>query len=315
LYDLERRRADEDVKQPVLIAIATTLRDDGQFSRAATWLRRILDSHPFALDARDMLIDSLWKAEDWGGAAIFLSEQIDLHGEAPGLLYAYGKSLIEAGNVSEAVSILSKALKFLRNDDVLHKTTLDLRERALELGGTFTATPVGIEGPRPVLRDELEQALREFAIFVAADKRMGFWTRPELKDDYVWMPKPEQRGQDLLHTFLKARFQSRISLFEELDTGAGRLDLLLKLDGGLSIIIELKMCGFGYSSAYAASGEEQIRHYMQNRSSHLGYLIVFDARLESYSSQLIQGEAEGADTIYEIFVDMRPRVSSRRKAK
>jgi hypothetical protein len=34
--------------------------------------------------------------------------------------------------------------------------------------------------------------------------------------------------------------------------------------GGLSIVLELKMCGGGYSSGYAASGEAQLVHYMDN---------------------------------------------------
>lgn len=60
------------------------------------------------------------------------------------------------------------------------------------------------------------------------------------------------------------------------------MDILLKFDGGLSVILELKMCGFGCSSAYAASGENQICHYMEQRHSYLGFLIVFDARLNDY---------------------------------
>lgn len=315
LRHLELRSAHERAKQPVMTAIAVVLRNDGQFARAATWLRRILDFQPVALDARDMLIDSLWRAEDWGEAAIFLKAQIELHGEAPGLLYAYGRSLVEAGNVSAAIPVLSKALTQISDNDKLHDTVMAIRERALQLGGTVPSLPPASDSPRPILRDELEQALREFALFIAADKRMGFWTRPTPKDDYVWISKPEQRSQDLLHTFLKARFQTRISLFEELDTGAGRLDLLLKLDGGLSVIIELKMCGFGYSSTYAASGEKQIHHYMQNRSTHLGYLVVLDARLDNNSQPLIQHDSDGADTVCEVLVDVRPRVSTRKASK
>ena len=58
--------------------------------------------------------------------------------------------------------------------------------------------------------------------------------------------------------------------------------LYIRLIGGLSIVMELKMAGFRYSSPYAASGEDQIIHYMDNRQTHLGYLVVFDARLEMH---------------------------------
>jgi len=37
--------------------------------------------------------------------------------------------------------------------------------------------------------------------------------------------------------------------------------------------------GDRYASTYAAAGEDQIIHYMDNRDCHLGYLLVFDARL------------------------------------
>ncbi|MBM5575308.1 M48 family metallopeptidase [Deefgea sp. CFH1-16] len=307
----EHHKVTEQAKYPIQLAIATVLRKDGQFSRAASWLRRIFENNPLDIASRDMLVDCLWKAEDWSAATAFLKVELEKHGEKPGLLYAYGRSLVEAGNHSAAVSALTKALKLTGSNEELRSTIFDLRERALNSGGTIeTYASSEIVKPTPVLRNELEQALEEYAEFVAADKRMVFWTRPHDKKDYEWVTRPEKRAQDLLHTFLKARFHSKISVFEELATGAGRLDLLLKFEGGLTAIVELKMCGFGYSSAYAASGEDQIHHYMENRSCHLGYLVVHDSRLENFSLRLIES-SNSADTISEIFVDVRPRVSTR----
>jgi PD-(D/E)XK nuclease superfamily len=97
-----------------------------------------------------------------------------------------------------------------------------------------------------------------------------------------------------------------MNVFEELDTGAGRLDILVQFMGGLTVILELKMCGFGYSSNYAASGESQLLHYMENRGSKLGYLITFDARLKKYGEELLSGS--GPFTVFSKFVDMRPRI-------
>jgi hypothetical protein len=101
----------------------------------------------------------------------------------------------------------------------------------------------------------------------------------------------------------------RVNVFEELASGAGRLDVYVQLHGGLSFILELKMCGFGYSSAYAAAGEKQILHYMQNRQSHLGYLVIVDARLKQFGQALVN--STGGDTIISKFIDVRPRVSVR----
>lgn len=300
----------KQAKQAIMLAIASVLRNDGQHQRAADWYRKILKDDPFRLDARELLIDSLWRSEAWGDAAIFLKSQIDIHGDAPGLLYAYGRSLLEAGDISGCIPVLTRALKLITPADKAHAPILALRERALEMGGTVPVEPAAAT-PRPILRDEIEEGLRQFSAFISGEKRMRFWERPDPQADYKWTAQPERCGQDFLHTYIKAKFQDRVSVFEEIATGAGRLDMLLKVDGGLSVIIELKMCGFGYSSAYAASGEDQIRHYMEQRKVHVGYLLIFDARLNDFSGKLLAPRAGGQDTICEIFVDMRPRVTRR----
>jgi hypothetical protein len=53
---------------------------------------------------------------------------------------------------------------------------------------------------------------------------------------------------------------------------------------------------------------------MDNRSVHLGYLVVLDGRLKKYGEALLQDGAVGANTIVEVFVDVRPRVSERKKS-
>src|SRR5262249_1289640 len=117
---------------------------------------------------------------------------------------------------------------------------------------------------------------------------------------------------NFLHIYLKARFQDRVDVFEEVGAGAGRIDLFVRLIGGLSIVVELKMCGFRYSTPYAAAGEDQILHYMDNRKTHLGYLVVFDARLDKHGEKLLSGSA-GQHTVIELLVDVRPRVGRKKK--
>lgn len=313
LHKLTRIGATRVAIEPVYLAIAQVLSSDGQFTRAASWLRKLVEVSPLSLDARDHLIEALWKSEAWGSAAIYLGELIEKNGDAPGLLYAYGRSLLEAGDASGAVTALHRCMSLSTDQENVHQQARELRERALDLGGTISPQGKPSKKEGAVLREEIEQALSDFARFIASEKRMGFWKKQD-DGEYAWVHHPEQRAQDLLHTFLQARFQHRLSVFEEVDTGAGRLDLLLKVEGGLSVIIELKMCGFSYSSSYAAAGEGQIRHYMENRSARLGYLVVHDARLDKYGSSLIAGSDSGANSIFEVFVDVRPRVSERKKA-
>lgn len=305
---LERAKSSPEAKHPAMLAIVKILREEGRLDRAVLWLKRILLEQPLNLDARDTLLQVLWDSEAWGDAAIFTKEQIALHGELPGLLWVHGKSLLEAGEFNGALSAFMQALSKVEADNPMRADILECRERALTLGATLPIVAPRDQGVRPILKEELLEAFEQFSKFISADKRMTFWFRPDPKEDYKWVSHPEKRAQDLFHTFLKARFLDRISIFEELDTGAGRLDIYLKLDGGLAVIVELKMCGFGYSSTYAAAGEGQIQHYMANRSSSIGYLLVLDARLKDNGGRLMSDLSQAANTIYEIFVDMRPRV-------
>jgi tetratricopeptide (TPR) repeat protein len=299
-------RAPDGMMKPIQLAIGQLLARKGYPERAEKWLREILDADAFDGPAQQMLVDCLWKQEKWGDASIFLRKQLALRGNLPGLTFALGKSQIEAGDMSGAVTTLTKLINAIGEDNALRPTAIDVRERALRLGGTILPERPPAQTAAPVTRDEFEKALTDFARFVAAEKRMRFWVSGE-DGGHKWVANPEARAQDILHTFLKARMGERVEIFEEVSTGAGRLDLYVKLEGGLAIILELKMCGSPYSSAYAASGEGQIRHYMDNRITHLGYLVVFDARVNLFGQRLI-GHPGGQQTIVELIVDVRSRV-------
>ncbi|MGD1037179.1 MAG: hypothetical protein ABR878_08275 [Roseiarcus sp.] len=290
--------------QPLKHALARQLVRMGELQRAEAWYREMLSANPRDISARNELLDCLWRLEKWGDAAILLKKQIGLTGEMPGLLFAYGKSLLEAGDARGATSALTKSLQLGGNDN-LRKSATELRERALQQVDDHAPSTATRPDTGPVTRDEFETALAAFARFVAADRRMGFWRAGN--GNHKWIPRPEGRAQDLLHSYLKARFDERVDIFQELATGAGRVDLFVRLNGGLSIVVELKMCGFGYSSSYAAEGEEQVKHYMDNRRTHLGYLVVFDARIDKFGAPFDLARTSG-HTIITRTVDVRPRV-------
>jgi tetratricopeptide (TPR) repeat protein len=307
LYELDHANVREAAKQPARLALAGQLLRLNHPQRAATWFQLVLTSDPFQAYARDGLIQCLWLQKRWGDAASVLKRQIDLLGQLPGLLYAYGNSLLEEGNYSEAVGALTKAMQAAVGNVDLEKRAQELREKAFRLGGTISPPAPQIV-PLAVTLEEFDETLEAFARLISSEKRMSFWKKVK-GSDYAWIERPEKLAQDFLHTFLRARLQERVSIFEELATGAGRLDIYVQLHGGLSFILELKLCGFGYSSAYAAAGEGQILHYMQNRRSHLGYLVVFDARLDSFGQPVLK--STGADTVINKLIDLRPRVSGR----
>jgi hypothetical protein len=210
--------------------------------------------------------------------------------------------------MSGAVTALTESLALAKDNPDLSKATADLRERALELGGTILPPAPATAAIGPVTREEFKTALDDFARFISTVKRMTFWTKEDR--DYEWIIRPESWAQHLLHTYLQARFGERVEIFQELAAGAGRIDLCVRLIGGLSIVVELKMCGFRYSTPYAAAGEEQIIHYMENRETHLGYLVVFDARLDAFGQALLS-TLSGRYTVIEKLIDVTPRVRRR----
>jgi tetratricopeptide (TPR) repeat protein len=312
---LSELQEDDRLKLDIMMAIGKILSNEGQYSRALIWFHRVLEKNPFSLEMRERVIDCHWKNENWHEAAVFIKDQINRFGELPNLLFAYGRSLVKAGNYSDGISALSKARQGLNDTDPLYNTITELRDHALDAGGTVLPVVVPPPSENTVIVEEVHAALNEFSKFIAADKRMRFWILEPEDKDYQWIQNPEKLAQDFLHIYLKAKFQNRILVLEELTTGAGRLDVFLQFSGGLSVIVEIKMCGFRYSSAYAASGEDQIRHYMDNRNTHLGFLLVFDSRLNEHSESLLQNISDGVNTVHEVYVDLRPRVGKTKKAK
>lgn len=312
LQNLNDQKSGSKVKEPIQMGIATVLMNGQKFRRAIIWLRKILADDPLNHWARESLIQCLWKDENWGEAAIFLDNQINQFGELPGLLLAYGKSLSEAGDFSSSIHPLTRAMELIDEQSDQHKEAREIREHALQLmDKPVPLSHIAIQSSAPLTRDELENSLHDFSNFISADKRMIFWTKPKGANDYKWVSKPEQVAQNLLHTFLKARFGQRVIVFEELNVGAGRLDIFIQLFGGLSVVLELKMCGFRYSAPYAAAGEEQIFHYLENKATHLGFLVVFDSRLEDNENSLLKHPNRDSYAVSEVFVDVRPRVTTK----
>lgn len=307
--ELERQGIRGDTLTPVRLAVATLLKELSEFERAIPWYQRIVADQPLNVQTGALLVDTLWKVEQWGEAAIILAAQIKRFGEKPGYLYAYGRSLFEAGDMNGAITALTKSIKLAENGSTIELHSRELRDRAFELGGTNQPKPLGNAVTYAVTLKDVHAALSDFAIYISAAKRMVFWQKPKGQSTHKWISRPENLGQTLLHTFLRARFGEHANVFEEIGSGAGRLDILVQFEGGLSAIIELKMLGRNYSTTYAKSGEEQIRHYMKNLKINVGFLVVFDAR-DKANGALLLDENNGAFTIREVLIDSRPTVKT-----
>jgi tetratricopeptide (TPR) repeat protein len=303
LLELRDVNAEGDIRKPARRAIAQMLTKMGKSDRAVGWWRDLARDHPWD----DHIVGSLFNCYSalmsWAEAEKLMRAQIALRGERPGILFLLGKVLHNDGQMSEAVTVLHKAARLAGEDSNLKRHILELRDEAMDAGGTILpeAQPAP---PKGIGRVQLEAALNEFASHIAATQRMGFWQTKDRKRN--WVQNPEKLAKGQLHTFLQAKYGDQIAVFTEIAAGAGRLDLYLQLAGGLSVIVELKMCGAGYASSYASAGEDQILHYMENRDTRLGYLVVFDARTEKFGESVLAPRKADCYTVYEKFVDVRP---------
>lgn len=298
---------------PIRLSLFKLLYEQGANARAIPWLERILVDVPLAEGVVDQLIAAHWRAGNWKAGAIAIRREISLKGEDFPWLMALSAFARRAGEADEALrAALAGKLLAIDAEQVAEAEKLMLEASQ---DGAHVAVAVAEPAVSPVTASMFEEALRDFAINTARNARMRYWEKLKDAKDYSWIPNPERRAQDDLRLWFEARFGGRVTVLEEVGTGAGRLDLLVQLAGGTQVIVELKMLGFGYASTYAAAGADQVLHYMENRGLRLGYLVAFDGRLTNNGDVLLASILEPGMTVREILVDVSPRVAKRmRKA-
>jgi hypothetical protein len=142
---------------------------------------------------------------------------------------------------------------------------------------------------------------------------MYFWKNDSGK--YKWDTKPEEKGKQFLITALEMKYgKDSIEIIQERIAGAGIIDLYLILRGGLKIVVELKICGGdGYSSTYAISGEDQLVHYLNNISTKIGFLIVFDGRSLDFGKGFKTVQSINDLTIFTTAIEMTPKIFKAKK--
>ncbi|MDE6313302.1 MAG: hypothetical protein K2M46_06725 [Lachnospiraceae bacterium] len=283
-----------------------------EYDKALAWMEKSMKAGPYFSGTRNDYGEMLWKSEKWDQACAFFRDQVKRYGETPVLLYRLGKSLYECGQYEAAVGWLIKANKELPEQDCVQ----DYLNKALEACsdacsmegkvGQLESDLYDFSGQVTVTLESFEQCLRDFCTLLKTEKRMSFWTTDHQK--HKWRKFPEQHGQDLLHTFMKARFGDALEVLEEVDIGAGRMDIYLCFKNGIKTIVELKMCGGGYSSGYAMHGVEQVVHYLENKKVHVGYLLIMDGRMRDCGKG-IEPQYKKENYFVRAFVaDIRPEV-------
>lgn len=257
--------------------------------KALKWYRKVLEINRLNKIAIQNYISILWKRNMWKESLVFFENLIDMFGENTSLLYGYGRSYFELKEYSRAIQYLWRASKEIEEAKKYHAKAMELSSGDI---------PIYIKKNLNVIKkdisiEDFESAIEDFIYFISSEKRMSFWRYNREDNKHKWISNPEQNAQNLLHIFLKSRFKSEMELFEECGIGAGRIDIFINFLNNLKFVIELKMCGGGYSFNYAEEGKKQLKHYLENKNLTLGYLIVFDGRIRDQGKGFVQNEFDG----------------------
>lgn len=290
-----------NVLDVIYFSIAEKYRVEGLYDDAYVFYTKSLKINQFNQSSVQNCLGMLFQEGKWKQAQTFLEERIRIIGELPNVCFFYARALLEDKQYQ-------KALKYFNKSDKSNPELADYQSICIDNldDSQFESMPIREGWKGTITSDIFFEILKEFSNSISTSSRMYFWEKGEDKVSYKWTKNPEEKSKQLLITFLNAKlgFDST-EIIQECRAGAGFIDLYIILPGGLKVIVELKMCGGGYSSTYALSGESQIIHYQQNKTTNLGYLVVFDGRTRDYGKGFKEIQNINNHTIYAIAVDMR----------
>jgi hypothetical protein len=274
--------------------------------KSIEWYKKTLSYNPLNQTSCQKYAILLQKYKKWDELEEFCKKQLDLRGELSGWLYLYGESLYNNNKPNQAMPVLSRSMELSEDKELkcrAEKLILDLAKSGITPDSSFLNN---ISKPQyQITLEEFETCLNDFILYTQQEIRMQFWEYCSKEKKYKWTSKPENVAKRLFQTYLKAKFGENIGIFDETPAGAGRIDLYIKFAGNLKIIVELKICGEGYTSGYALEGIEQLDHYLNNRNTHIGYLLVFDARKRDFGKDLNGVLIRETYTIFTKAIDLR----------
>ena len=322
LEQLEQLRPYIDSKKIPLevTALIYTLYADSYLNcdneKALSWYKKALDIDPFLWPCRQNYASILWNENRWTEAADFFEKQVERFGDQPNLLTAYGRALIETGNYGKALITLRKAQKMQPDSQIVSEyLNMALDSCSEDDLKAETANKQSIESSQVLITPEgFKHFLSEFSDCVQSEVRMTFWRLSKDKT-HTWRAAPEQQGQTLLHMFIKSKYGDAVEALEEVGTGAGRMDLYLHFSSCFKTIIELKMCGHGYSEAYSLEGIQQLDHYLKSQKVHVGYLLVFDGRTRDFGKGIKSVYFVDDNIIFTSIIDVRPSIKPQKGGK
>lgn len=271
-----------------------------------------LQINPYNPELRHNYIVILQQEDRWPDIEKFCKDSINRFGELPNIMFLYAKSIcIQNSNKDK----LGMAITILSN--IISKLDEDIKNEATQI--LIQQTKKGIEPNNKFYQKEqsndfvitlsdFESAIDDFKKNIEEKVRMSFWVgKKEAEDGHQYIENPETMAKTNFISFFNSRFGNNVRIIDECSAGAGFIDIYL-IFSTFTVVVELKMCGHRYNSTYALSGKEQLKHYLDNSDSRLGYLLIFDSRIRDYSKYLNETIDNKNYTIITKAIDIRPKV-------
>ncbi|MGR7910122.1 hypothetical protein ACU64V_11980 [Lysinibacillus capsici] len=272
----------------VLQLYSMFMKKNGKLEKAYSYLEKALHVKPSRLELYPDIIMLAQEMEDDELLLKHALEWIKLDETNGEVWYFIGLQFEKLGKPHDSYDAFNKALLLIPQEDEGHdyvklaisrvivqvmknpQISTDKRPSV----GDFLDEP--LENTHLTINNRLLTKLLEFKNVIETHHRGDFWRRENGK--VKWVSQPEKNAQRSLLLFLRSILHPDIEILDEVIIGEGRMDIYILIPPGIKVVIELKMCGEGYSSTYTKGAINQTMEYMKNKKCSLGYLIIFDAR-------------------------------------
>ncbi len=282
------------------------------YEKFIEYARISLKINPYNYELRHNYIAILIQENRWSSIEDFCKECITRFGERPNIMFLYAKSICiqnsDKVKLGMAVSIIANVIPNLDEDTKNEATQILIEQtkKGIEPNNTFYLKEQSKDFV--ITLSDFESAIEDFKKNIEEKVRMSFWVSDKSSEDgHDYVKHPETLAKTNFISFFNSRFGENVRIIDECTAGAGFIDIYL-IFSTFTIVVELKMCGHRYSSNYALGGKEQLKHYLNNSDSRLGYLLVFDSRIREvnkYLNETIDGKNY---TIITKAIDIRPKV-------
>ncbi|TMN21884.1 tetratricopeptide repeat protein [Lentibacillus cibarius] len=189
-------------------------------------------------------------------------------------------------------------------EQVMEQTETDTR--SYPLIADFLNEPK--EKVHKTIQNRMSEKLYSFQKIIEKHHTPDFWRRESGK--IKWISSPEKKAQQYLLLYLRTQLHPDIEVLDEVVIGEGRMDVYIRIPPGINLILEIKMCGEGYSSTYTKGAIEQTEAYMDKKDCTMGYLVVFDARKRDLGKGFEQLYQLGNKQIETQIIDIRHKSPS-----